>query len=69
MQSVLTHFSEHLHSPAFAATARHPDSPNAFTRSRKLPLTTRVAALCGFRGGSVQTELEGCAGFASWRRR
>lgn len=40
------------------AEARHPDFPTAFTRSRKLPLPTLVAALCGFRGGSVQSELD-----------
>jgi hypothetical protein len=50
--------SEHIQSPAFAAEARHPDFPTAFTRSRKLPLPTLVAALCGFRGGSVQSELD-----------
>jgi len=50
--------SEHIHSPAFAADARHPKFPSAFTRSRKLPLHTLVAALCGFRGGSVQNEFD-----------
>ena len=50
--------SEHIQSPAFAVEARHPDFPSAFTRSRKLPLPTLVAALCGFRGGSVQNELD-----------
>lgn len=50
--------SEHIRSPAFAAEARHPKFPTAFTRSRKLPLPTLVAALCGFRGGSVQSELD-----------
>ena len=50
--------SEHIQSPAFAAEARHPKFPTAFTRSRKLPLPTLVAALCGFRGGSVQSELD-----------
>lgn len=55
---ILTQLSEHIQSPAFAASARHPDFPTAFTRSRKLPLPTLVAALCGFRGGSVQNELD-----------
>lgn len=62
-QSVLTEFSDHLHSPAFAETARSPDHPQAFTRARKLPLPTLVGALLSFRGASVQSELD--AFFAS----
>lgn len=58
IQFTLTQLSEHLHSPAFAASARHPDLPAAFSRSRKLPLPMLVAALCGFRGGRVQSELD-----------
>jgi hypothetical protein len=58
IQCVLTNLIEHLHSPAFADLARHPDHPRAFTRSRKLPLPTLIACLCGFRGGSVQSELD-----------
>ena len=55
---VLTNLTGHLHSPAFAALARHPEHPGAFTRSRKLPLPTLIACLCGFRGGSVQSEVD-----------
>lgn len=58
-QSVLTDFSDHLHSPAFADLARSPDHPQAFTRARKLPLPTLLGALLSFRGGSVQSELDG----------
>ena len=58
IQSVLTSLSEQLQSPDFAALARHRDYPHAFTRSRKLPLPRLVACLCGFRGGSVQSELD-----------
>ena len=57
-QSILTDFSDHLHSPAFAETARSPDHPQAFTRARKLPLPTLVSALLSFRGASVQSELD-----------
>lgn len=62
-QSILTDFSDHLHSPAFAETARSPDHPQAFTRARKLPLPTLLGALLSFRGASVQSELD--AFFAS----
>lgn len=62
-QSILTDFSDHLHSPAFAEMARSPDHPQAFTRSRKLPLPTLLGALMSFRGASVQSELD--AFFAS----
>ena len=55
---VLTNLTEHFHSPAFADLARHPEHPRAFTRSRKLPLLKLVACLCGFRGGSVQSEVD-----------
>ena len=62
-QSFLTDFRDHLHSTAFADLARSPDHPNAFTRARKLPLPTLLAALLSFRGGSVHSELD--AFFAS----
>ena len=58
IQSVLANLCEQLQSPAFAALARHRDHPRAFTRSRKFPLPKLVACLCGFRGGSVQSELD-----------
>ncbi len=56
-QSFLADFCSHLYSPAFAESARSPDHPQAFTRTRKLPLPTLIAALLSFRGGSVQSEL------------
>ena len=62
-QSILTDFSDHLHSPAFAEMARSPDHPQAFTRARKLPLPALLGALMSFRGASVQSELD--AFFAS----
>ena len=49
-------------SPEFAARARHPDHPNAFTRQRSLPLPALVAALLTMRGGSQQTLLDGFFG-------
>ncbi|HMS05670.1 MAG TPA: hypothetical protein PKD73_07760, partial [Burkholderiaceae bacterium] len=42
---ILTDFSAHLRSPAFAQMARSPDHPQAFSRTRKLPLPTLVCAL------------------------
>ena len=51
-------FSDHLHSPTFAEAARSPDHPQAFTRSRKLPLPTLLAALLSFRRASVQSALD-----------
>lgn len=38
--------------------ARSPHHPQAFTRTRKLPLPTLLGALLSFRGGSVQSELD-----------
>lgn len=61
----MTDLSEHLHSAAFAAEARSPDHPSAFTRSRKLPLPTLLGALLSFRGGSVQSELDAWAAAGS----
>ena len=58
IQCVLTNLTGRLHSPAFADLARHPEHLRAFTRSRKLPLPKLVACLCGFRGGSVQSEVD-----------
>ena len=40
--------------------ARSPDHPQAFSRTRKLPLPTLVCALLSFRGASAQSELD-CA--------
>jgi hypothetical protein len=38
--------------------ARSPDHPQAFSRTRKLPLPTLVCALLSFRGTSVQSRLD-----------
>lgn len=36
--SLFSQLTERIHSPEFAADARHFEFPNASTRSRKLPL-------------------------------
>ena len=51
-------FSERIASDEFAKTARHPDFPNAFTRSRKLPLPMLIAALLSMRNHSQQALLD-----------
>jgi len=51
-------FSDRIGSDAFAQLARHPDSPNAFTRSRKLPLPALIASLLTMRGQSQQVMLD-----------
>ena len=56
-------FSERIASEEFAQAARHPDFPNAFTRSRKLPLPTLIGALLTMRNQSQQAMLD--AFFAS----
>lgn len=58
LSSLLTSFSEHLHSETFLKMARHPDHPNAFSRRRKLPLTALVAAMVSGLRKSVQAELD-----------
>ena len=55
--------SDRIHSDEFAQIARHPDSPNAFTRSRKLPLPALIGALVSMRNQSQQTTVD--AFFAS----
>ena len=52
-------FSERVASEEFAQIARHPDFPNAFTRSRKLPLPALVGALLSMRNQSQQAMLDG----------
>ena len=52
-------FSERIASEEFAQTARHPDFPNAYTRSRKLPLPALIAALLSMRNQSQQAMLDG----------
>lgn len=51
--------SDRISSDEFAQLARHPDSPNAFTRSRKLPLPALIAALLSMRNQSQQAMLDG----------
>ena len=51
-------FSDRISSDEFAQLARHPDSPNAFTRSRKLPLPALIAALLSMRNQSQQAMLD-----------
>lgn len=51
-------FSDRIASDEFAQLARHPDSPNAFTRSRKLPLPALIALLLSMRGQSQQVMLD-----------
>jgi hypothetical protein len=58
-------FSERIASDDFAQLARHPDFPNAFTRSRKLPLPALIASLLSMRNQSQQATLDGF--FASLR--
>jgi hypothetical protein len=51
-------FSDRIASDEFAQLARHPDSPNAFTRCRKLPLPALIASLLSMRGQSQQVTLD-----------
>jgi hypothetical protein len=50
----LLDFEEVIASDAFAQRARHPDFPQSFTRSRKLPLPALIATLLTMRSGSQQ---------------
>jgi hypothetical protein len=51
--------SDRIASDEFAQLARHPDFPQAFTRSRKLPLPALIAALLSMRNQSQQCMLDG----------
>ncbi|WP_396270370.1 IS4 family transposase [Ideonella sp.] len=51
-------FAELIASESFAHRARHPDFPQAFTRTRKLPLPALVGSLLCLRGQSVQGGLD-----------
>lgn len=51
--------SERIASDDFAQLARHPEFPNAFTRTRKLPLPALIAALLSMRNQSQQAMLDG----------
>ena len=55
-------FSDRTASAEFAQLARHPDSPNAFTRCRQLPLPALIASLLTMRGQSQQVMLDGFFG-------
>ena len=57
--------SERIASDEFAQIARHPDHPEAFTRSRKLPLSVLIGALLSMRNQSQQATLDNF--FASLR--
>lgn len=50
--------SGRIASDDFAQIARHPDFPNAFTRSRKLPLPALIGALLTMRNQSQQALLD-----------
>jgi hypothetical protein len=52
----MVELSERIASDDFAQVARHPDFPQAFTRSRKLPL---IGALLSMRNQSQQAMLDG----------
>jgi hypothetical protein len=51
--------SDRIDSDDFAQSARHPDFPHAFTRSRKLPLPALIASLLSMRNQSQQAMLDG----------
>jgi Transposase DDE domain len=51
-------FADRIASDEFAQLARHPDSPSAFTRCRKLPLPALIATLLSMRGQSQQVMLD-----------
>ncbi len=56
--SFFSELTERICSTEFAADARHFLSPTAFTRSRKLPLPSLIAALLSMRGTSQQVMLD-----------
>lgn len=51
-------FSERIASEEFAQSARHPDFPRSFTRSRKLSLPALIGALLSMRNQSQQAMLD-----------
>lgn len=55
----MVELAERISSDDFAQIARHPDFPNAFTRSRKLPLPALIGALLSMRNQSQQAMLDG----------
>ena len=56
--ALFSDLSGYLQSPEFLQAARHPLHPNAFTRSRKLPLPSLVSLLLTGMRKSVQAELD-----------
>lgn len=64
--------TQKIHSTEFAIEARHVEFPNAFTRSRKLPLPRLLGALLSMRGQSQQVMLDAFFGSLSedghWQR-
>lgn len=58
MEELLLNLSEYIHSDEFAARARHPKFPKAFTRNRKLPLPALIGVLLSMRGASQQVMLD-----------
>jgi hypothetical protein len=58
MEELLLNLSEYIHSEEFAARARHPKFPKAFTRNRKLPLPALIGVLLSMRGASQQVMLD-----------
>ena len=64
--------TQKIHSTEFAIETRHVEFPNAFTRSRKLPLPRLLGALLSMRGQSQQVMLDTFFGSLSedghWQR-
>ena len=52
-------FAQRIVSEEFAQSARHPNFPTAFTRSRKLPLPVLIGTLLSMRNQAQQTMLDG----------
>ena len=70
LSAIFSELADHLASPKFLLTARHPDHPTAFTRDRKLPLASLVAVLLsGMRINAIKlVPLSGTHGEAMPRR-
>ena len=69
---LFSQLTERIHSPEFAADARHFEFPKAFTRNRQLPLPKLIGALLSMRGASQQVMLDSFFGSLSedgdWQR-
>lgn len=72
LSTLFSQLTERIHSPEFAADARHFAFPKAFTRPRKLPLPELIALLLSMRGASQQVMLDAFFGTLSgdgdWQR-